>query len=103
MIYSVTVHIEDQEEPIWFSWMKKHHIPDVMATGLFETCRMMRSELTHKKGFATYVMQYELTDAAKLKEYEDKHADRLRNDVILRFEGKLMAERDVLKPLESWK
>ncbi|MCH8556721.1 MAG: DUF4286 family protein [Balneolia bacterium] len=97
MIYAVTVHIEKESEHAWVVWMKSKHIPDVMATGLFLNCRMMRSELVLQKGYITYMMHYELADKEKFKEYEDKHAARLRNDVILNFDGRFIASRDLLE------
>lgn len=97
MIYAVTVHIEKESEDAWGVWMQSKHIPDVMATGLFLNCRMMRSELVLQKGYITYMMHYELANKEKFKEYEEKHAARLRNDAILNFDGRFIASRDLLE------
>ncbi len=101
MIYAVTIHIDKEVEKKWVRWMQDQHIPDVLGTKLFLGCRMMRSELTHKEGYTTYRMQYVLQSKDTYREYEEKYADEMRGQADKFFEGKYLAERDLLEMIRE--
>ncbi len=96
MIYAVTIHIEKEVEKKWVRWMQDAHIPNVLKTGLFLGCRMMRSQITHHNGFTTYRMQYVLENKEKFETYQSEHAQKLQSEANEFFEGRFRAERDIL-------
>ncbi len=60
IIYNVTCHLEKIIEKEWLQWMKKEHLPDVMATGKFLSCRIFKL-LTHEHDDdgINYAIQYQ--------------------------------------------
>ena len=39
IIYNVTVSVEESIKKDWLTWMQDVHIPEVMATGIFQNHR----------------------------------------------------------------
>jgi hypothetical protein len=93
IIYNVTINIDAEVHDEWLKWMLEKHIPEVLATGLFVESRMSRMLIEEEGGGITYSIQYTLESMEKMDEYEEKHAPRLREDVLKRYEGKFGAFR----------
>jgi hypothetical protein len=55
-IYNVTINIEDSVHEEWKGWMMGIHIPEVLATGLFQECRFTRVMVDEESG-TTYSIQ----------------------------------------------
>lgn len=95
-IYNVTVNIEDDVRDEWLTWMKEHHIPDVLRTGLFIDGRILRVMVDEESG-TTYSIQYKVKDLEALKLYEEMYAPGLRKEHSDKYEGKFVAFRTVLE------
>lgn len=98
LIYNVTINLEDDIHQDWLNWMKNKHIPDVMATGLFEDHRILKllTPLPETKG-PTYAVQYFCKDQATLNRYQTVHAPRLQEEHIARYQNKFVAFRTILE------
>jgi len=98
VLYNVTVNIDDDVEQDWVEWMKKTHVPAVMATGFFIEYRMMRmlSESPDETG-KTYAIQYVAENLAKVEAYLETAAHRLQKQSIIRYGTKMAAFRTVLE------
>jgi hypothetical protein len=57
LLYNVTVIIEDASAEDWLQWMQEVHIPEVMATGMFVSSRLLRVIGSPNEG-VTYCTQY---------------------------------------------
>jgi hypothetical protein len=42
IVYNVTVKVDLAVAEDWLAWMKTEHIPEVLATGMFISYRMLR-------------------------------------------------------------
>lgn len=98
ILYNVTVNIDKDVEQDWIEWMKKTHIPEVMATGYFTENRMMKmlSESEDVTG-RTYAIQYTADNLGKLEEYLEIAAPKLQKQSIIRYGTKMAAFRSVLE------
>lgn len=98
LVYNITINLEEEVHYQWLDWMKRKHIPDVMATGLFTEYRLLRllTPLPETKG-PTYAVQYSCEKQEKLDKYQQQHAPRLQQEHIERFANKFVAFRTVLK------
>ena len=66
ILYNVTIKISTDLHIEWLEWMKRVHIPEVMATGCFESYRITRilgDDDEHGVGFA---VQYVSADMDKM-------------------------------------
>lgn len=96
ILYNVTVKVETATAPEWLEWMKSVHIPDVMATGCFESYKLTRilgDEDDHGVGFA---IQYVAKDMDTFRHYQDTFAPRLQADHSSRYADRYVAFRTLM-------
>ena len=102
ILYNVTVSIDPAVSEDWLDWMRKQHIPDVMATGCFIESRISRVH-GEEDGGMTFTITYLSPDQQKLNEYREVHAPRLQKDHSERYEGRFAAFRTFLTVIEEFK
>lgn len=101
VIYNVTVSIDPSVEQDWVEWMRKKHIPEVMATGCFLESRI--SKMNHEEdGACTYAMTYIAHSQDDLTKYQQEFAPALQVDHKQRYEGRFAAFRSTLNVLEHF-
>ena len=98
IVYSVTINIEESIHKDWLLWMKTKHIPDVMATNLFDSHRFLRilSKSNDEEGF-TYNIQYVCPDMNSFELYQEKHAMTMQKEHTDRYKDKFVAFRTLLE------
>jgi len=97
LIYNVTVKIEHECQEDWLRWMKEVHIPDVLATGLFEghrLCRVLGDDDAHG---VTYAIQYYCPGLEDFTTYQQEHAPRLQAEHAERYRDRYVAFRTLLE------
>jgi len=97
IIYNVTVKIDLDVHDEWLQWMRSIHIPDVMATNMFDDHRMARVLLQDESDGITYSIQYSCKDMATLQKYTAQFAPALQKDVAEKYPNKFVAFRTVLE------
>ena len=96
LLYNVTVKIDSEIHQEWLDWMCLKHIPDVMATGCFETyklTRILEDEDEHGIGFA---IQYIAPNREVFQLYQDEFAQNLQNEHSVRYNGRYVAFRTLM-------
>ena len=77
ILYNVTIKISTDLHIEWLEWMKRVHIPEVMATGCFESYRITRilgDDDEHGVGFAVQQQH--------AKRLQQEHSDRYANQYV---------------------
>ncbi len=95
-IYNVTINIEQSVHDEWLLWMKKEHIPDMLATGKFSKALMTKVLVEEEMGGVTYSVQYTTDSKKTLEQYYIEDAPKLRADAE-RFSGSFVAFRTELE------
>ncbi|MGZ3865675.1 MAG: DUF4286 family protein [Bacteroidia bacterium] len=95
-IYNVTLSVDKSAHDEWLDWMQNVHMPDVMKTGCFIDCRMLKVLNVEDEG-VTYSAQYTFLEMRDIEEYREKHAGRLQNDALEKFKDKFVAFRTLLE------
>jgi hypothetical protein len=102
IIYNVTLNIENSVADDFLEWMKTIHIPDVMATGLFISYKILKLLNDEEdNGGTTFAMQYYMENLDKYEHYQLFHATRLQNETRMRYEGKYVAFRTLLEVISE--
>lgn len=99
IIYNVTIKIDEEVEEDWLHWMKNHHIPDVMETGLFEGYKLCRLLLEEEEG-NSYAIQYFCKSMEELEKYQEEYAEALQQEHTERYKDRFVAFRTLLEVLE---
>lgn len=97
IIYNVTINIDASVHEDWLEWMKKEHIPDVMATGFFIENRFARVISDEPSEGFTYAIQYLLKNIGDYELYRTQHAPALQAETNKRYKDKFVAFRTILK------
>ena len=91
IIYSVEISLKKEICEQWVKWMKKHHIPAVMNTGLFiefEFFQNLSKPLT-------YTIKYQLKNIENYYKYKELYADALQKDHNKKFKNQFSAKRSL--------
>lgn len=100
ILFNVTIQVETQVTEEWLQWMKNKHIPDVMATGMFESYQINRV-IKDEEGGITYAVQYVCQDMKTLHQYQIKYAQKLQAEHTQRYQGKFVAFRTLMEILDQ--
>lgn len=101
ILYNVTVNIEDSVHDEWLEWMTTKHIPDVLATGLFEGNKFYRLEEPIAEEGKTYSIQYFCKSMEEYLKYQNEFAPSLQAEHEKKFAGKFFAFRSILKEIDK--
>ena len=78
IVYNVTTMVSGGRAEEWLEWMRRTHIPEIMATGCFTGFRMLRLlEVDDAEG-PTYALQFHCKDREDYERYVSRFAPALR-------------------------
>ena len=103
IIYNVTTNIHESVHDQWMIWMQHKHIPEILATGLFSSARLVRVLVEEEMGGVTYSVQYETESKETLQRYYQEHAPRFREEGTRLFGDKMLAFRTELELIGDYK
>jgi phosphoribosylamine-glycine ligase len=78
-------------------WMQEKHIKEVLATGKFNSARMVKVLVEEEMGGSTYAIQYTTDSKETLQRYYNEDAPRLREEGQRLFGDKMLAFRTELE------
>ena len=90
--YQVSLTIQKEVEEVWLDWMKTVHVPDVIATGMVLSFRILKAQGTAQ----VYIFQYDFESQESYDKYQQEHSPALREDTQKHFPGKFTSERAIL-------
>jgi hypothetical protein len=96
-IYNVTTKIDPSIHQTWVEWMKKTHIPQIMATGCFEQFQFVQLLEIDDSDGATFAVQYMAASKANYTLYIEMHADKLRKDTLTAWGNKIISFRSLMQ------
>lgn len=97
LIYNVTIKLDWSIQEAWISWMKEIHMPEVMATGCFYECRLLRLLDTDETEGPTYAAQYQAATKEEYNRYLETFAPGLREAGTRKWGSRFMAFRSVME------
>lgn len=100
ILYNVTINVDDNIHQEWVQWMKKTHIPEVMATGKFIDYKMFKviTRQPDETG-VTYSVQYFAKNMADYESYKNEFGPALQLKTMQKYGDALMAFRTVLETI----
>jgi len=96
IIYEVTAVVEAHLAEAYERYMRQHHIPDVLASGCFQSADFASAAP------GRYRMRYGASTDADLERYLATHAARLREDAASRFPEGVVLSREVWTAIQRW-
>ncbi|HYG04390.1 MAG TPA: DUF4286 family protein [Chryseosolibacter sp.] len=97
LLYNVTVGVDKDVEQDWLVWIKSHHIPAVLNTGLFESSKVYKILHDQEDGTVSYSIQFFSTHIEKVTEYLQVFAPKLIEDHRQQFANKHVVFQTLLE------
>jgi hypothetical protein len=94
--YEVTLQVEPALAQAVEDHMRKHHIPEIFATGCFRRVRFERASP------ARFRTRYEADSKADLDRYVQEHAPSFRAEFQAEFPNGVIVTREIWTERESW-
>lgn len=96
LLYNVTFIIEDTAEQAWLQWMQETHIPEVLATGLFVSNRLLKVLDSPNEG-VTYCSQFVAQSIDDYDLYQQDFDSALTLDLGTKFKDKFVSFRTLME------
>lgn len=94
--YEITATVRPDLVESYEAYMLERHIPDLLATGCFESASLERASA------GRYRIRYEAPDRPTLDAYLDEHAARLRADFAAHFPEGVEVAREIWERVQRW-
>lgn len=98
-IYNVTVSVDTAVHEEWLQWMKEKHMPDVMKSGCFVDCQILRVLGVEDDDGKTFSAQYRFLEIADIERYQKEFAASLQAEHRAKYGDKTTAFRTLLQIL----
>lgn len=96
LLYNVTSIIEEASADRWLQWMQEIHIPQVMASGMFESFRLLKVLDSPNEG-VTYCAQYFAENEEKYQNYQSEFAPALQAEAAQLFANQAVSFRTLME------
>ena len=97
IIYNVTTMVSHAVHDQWLAWMKEEHLPEIMATGLFERNQFMRLMDVDEQQGITYAVQFFASTKENYDSYISNHAPALRLKGTEKWGDQVVGFRTLMK------
>ncbi len=96
MLYVVSVTVDADVHQDWLRWMRDVHVPDVVATGCFQSATMARNTDGDTTDRFAYRILYHAHSPEMLDKYQREFAPDLKREHSERYQGSVSASREIL-------
>ena len=98
IVYNVTIKIDLDVHDLWLRWMKEEHIPEVMQSGCFTECKILKllTEAEDNDG-VNYAIQYTAPNLGSYHQYRDEFAPALQAKTKAKYGDDVLAYRSLLE------
>lgn len=100
ILYNVTCSVSPEIHQEWLHWMKSIHIPEVMATGMFDEYKLCRIKEYEENGL-TFAIQYIAPSRENFDRYNTEFAPALQQKHRLKYGESVLAFRTTLEILDE--
>lgn len=97
LLYNVTYLVPNELVPEWLRWMKEEHLPEIMATTLFEKNTLLQLMNLDEQDGLTFALQLYTPSPSEFDEYEKKIAPGLRLKATQQWGEQVIAFRTLMR------
>lgn len=95
LTYAVTVRIDRSLAEEWLEWMRRVHVPQILATGCFRRCTVERQDPEPEEARAAFLLLYQARSPEALERYRASHAPALQRSHSARYAGRFEVSREI--------
>ena len=99
IIYNETIIVDEGIYKEWLNWMQTVHIPAVMATGHFDSYRVLNVLDSPNEG-VTYCIQYQASTLENYNKFNTEHQQSLQAAHQQRFENMFVMFNTIMQTVD---
>jgi len=101
ILYSITINIEKVVHDQWLDWIRAHHVPTILKTGLILDNKILKlfNEEENNTGI-TYSFQFFFRDFEALEIYQREFEPGIDNELYKNYSSQFVEFRTVLEVIE---
>ncbi len=100
LIYNETYVINPEIAEVWFNWIKANHISSVMATGYFDSFKILTVLNSPNEG-ATYCLQFNTDQIERYTAFNEQHLEQLHIIHNQHFENQFVLFNSLMQVVEE--
>jgi hypothetical protein len=100
IVYNITIKVNNNIADEWLAWQKQEHIPEIMATRLFDDYKMYRLLEQDEKDGITFTFQYFASSIEKYQQYISAFAPLLREKVFAKWGNQFTGFRTIMEAVK---
>lgn len=97
IVYNLTINIHESVHDQWMHWMQTKHISDTLATGKFDSARLVKVLVDEEMGGITYSIQFTTKDKETLNRFYLEDAVRLEQEALALYGDKMLTFKTELE------
>jgi len=98
IVYNVTCNLHPNLADEWLSWMKEEHIPEVMQSGCFTECKILKLlTVANDNDGVNYAIQYTAPSIESYNQYKEQFAPLLQAKTKEKYGDSVLAYRSLLE------
>ena len=99
-IYNITIKVNNFILDEWMKWQQEEHIPEIMATRLFDEYKVFRLLEQDETEGTTYIIQYFTSEKDNYNIYIKNFAQPLREKALKKWGDGFIAFRSLLQAVK---
>jgi len=102
LVYNETIIIEENSYTEWLEWMKNVHIPAIMATGYFESYKILNVVDSPNEGITSCVQYYTAT-SENFNKFYNQHFNKFQSLHQQRYENRFVMYNTLMEVIDEGK
>jgi len=97
IVYNITMKVNLDIVNEWIEWQLHEHIPEIMATKLFDDYKMYRLLEQDEEDGITFTIQYFTSSAERYQQYISSFAPLLREKAFAKWGDQFTGFRSIME------
>ncbi|HVM87243.1 MAG TPA: DUF4286 family protein [Puia sp.] len=99
IVYNITMKVNRSIVDEWIAWQKNEHVPEIMATKMFDDYKMYHLLEHDDADGVTFAIQYFTSSLERYEQYISSFAPSLREKAFAKWGNQFTGFRTVMKDL----
>ena len=99
-IYNITIKVNNAIADKWLQWQLEEHVPEIMATNLFDEYKFYRLLDQDDSEGPTFIFQFYTSRRKNYDDYIKAHAPKLREKAFTKWGNGFIAFRSLMQAVQ---
>ncbi|HOA37358.1 MAG TPA: DUF4286 family protein [Flavihumibacter sp.] len=91
ILYNITIKVEESVSGLFCTWLLENHMPAMLATGCFNSSRLLRLLEVDDSDGPTYAVQFTAPTKILYNKYISEHAEAHRRQLEAKWAGQYVS------------